>query len=236
MDSDEWDEDIPNTECIFCPHHSRSLVRNLRHMTSEHSFFVPDLEFCVDLSGLISYLSAKVYQGHMCLWCSESGRNFHTAEAAQAHMIDKGHCKMLFEGAALAEYTDFYDYSTSYPDNTTENADEEIDVEQLDGSDFQLVLPSGAVIGHRSLFKYYKQRFSTETALAITKSETKPGLKVCKLLAHYKNSGWALAQPDQVKKRARDVQYVQKLQRKWEMKLGVKANKLQKHFRQQIGF
>lgn len=204
-------------------------------MTTEHSFFIPDLEFCIDIPGLITYLGAKIRQGHMCLWCSESGKTFHTAESAQSHMTDKGHCKMLFEGAALAEYTDFYDYSTSYPDDN-KNADEEINIEELDGSDFQLVLPSGAVVGHRSLFRYYKQRFSSQGALVAVQNETRPAPKVCKLLAHYKSSGWAVAQPEQVRKRARDVQYVQKLQKKWEMKLGVRGNKLQKHFRAQVNF
>lgn len=205
-------------------------------MTAQHSFFVPDVEFCIDIPGLMTYLGEKIRQGHMCLWCSESGRTFHTCEASRAHMIDKGHCKMLFEGAALAEYTDFYDYSSSYPDESKENVDEEVDIEKLDGSDFQLVLPSGAVLGHRSLFRYYKQRFSTQSAVMATKNETRPGPKVCKLLAHYRSSGWAVVQPEQVKKRARDIQYVQKLQKKWEMKLGVKANKLQTHFRQQVNY
>ena len=31
-------------------------------------------------------------------------------KGVQQHMIDKGHCKMLHEGDALLEYSDFYDY------------------------------------------------------------------------------------------------------------------------------
>lgn len=38
-------------------------------------------------------------------------------------MSDKGHCKMLHEGIALAEYADFYDYSSSYPDNVSKPFD-----------------------------------------------------------------------------------------------------------------
>lgn len=43
-------------------------------------------------------------------------------------MLDKGHCKMIHEGAALAEYSDFYDYSSSYPDVDSEdvNLDDEV--------------------------------------------------------------------------------------------------------------
>lgn len=46
----------------------------------------------------------------MCLWCDEKGREFQSLEATQAHMRDKGHCKLLHEGAVLAEYANFYDY------------------------------------------------------------------------------------------------------------------------------
>lgn len=40
-------------------------------------------------------------------------------DAVRKHMGDKGHCKMLHEGIALAEYAEFYDYSSSYPDNVS---------------------------------------------------------------------------------------------------------------------
>lgn len=48
---------IPVTDCLFCPHHSRSLTKNVAHMTKIHSFFIPDIEYLVDLRGLIKYLS-----------------------------------------------------------------------------------------------------------------------------------------------------------------------------------
>lgn len=47
---------IPVTDCLFCSHHSKSLMKNLSHMTKVHSFFIPDVEFLVDLKGLICYL------------------------------------------------------------------------------------------------------------------------------------------------------------------------------------
>ena len=78
-------------------------------------------------------------------------------------MIDKGHCKLLHEGDAIVEFADFYDYSSSYPDeenNDNEDRkakpDEEIDLNMLDDSGYELVLPSGAKIGHRSLLRYYR--------------------------------------------------------------------------------
>lgn len=47
---------IPITDCLFCSHHSKSLMKNLAHMTKVHSFFIPDVEFLVNLKGLIRYL------------------------------------------------------------------------------------------------------------------------------------------------------------------------------------
>lgn len=47
---------LPVTRCLFCSHHSRSLMKNVAHMTKEHSFFIPDVEFLGDLRGLIRYL------------------------------------------------------------------------------------------------------------------------------------------------------------------------------------
>lgn len=66
VDSDEWDEDgeeVNCNDCLFCLHHSRNVIKNVKHMTLEHSFFVPDVEFCVDLNGLIQYLGEKITQG-----------------------------------------------------------------------------------------------------------------------------------------------------------------------------
>lgn len=55
-------------------------------------------------------LGDKVGQGKMCLWCNDRSKIFRTVKAAQQHMVDKGHCMLLFEGDALAEYADYYDY------------------------------------------------------------------------------------------------------------------------------
>jgi len=159
VDSDEWDEEenpILNNNCLFCSHHSANMIKNLKHMTLEHSFFIPDAEYVIDMKGLLTYLGEKVSQGFMCLWCNDRGKTFYSVQAAQQHMQDKGHCKMLHEGEALAEYANFYDYSSSYPDQQEQNTDEEVSIPVLDDSDFQLVLPSGVTIGHRSLMRYYR--------------------------------------------------------------------------------
>lgn len=235
VDSDEWlmDTENPaaNNDCLFCNHHSRSLIRNLRHMTVAHSFFIPDPEYCVDIKGLLVYLGEKIFAGFMCIWCNNTGKAFQSVEAVRAHMIDKGHCKMLHEGDALAEYADFYDYSASYPDAENGDPDAEVEIPELDDSDFQLVLPSGNVIGHRSLMRYYKQSLNPNRPVALTKSE-----KLRKVLSQYRALGWTETQKEAVVKKARDIKYMQRIQAKYSTQLQFKANKLQKHFRPQVNF
>lgn len=235
LDSDEWMEDtenpVKNNNCLFCNHHSRSLVRNLKHMTVAHSFFVPDPEYCTDIKGLLVYLGEKIFAGYMCIWCNDTGRSFQSAEAARAHMIDKGHCKMLHQGEALAEYVEFYDYSSSYPDAEIGDPDAEVKIPELDDSDYNLVLPSGYVIGHRSLLRYYKQNLNPNRALAVSKSD-----KLRKVLSQYRALGWTETQKEAAINKARDIKYMQRIQAKYSTQLQFKANKLQKHFRPQVNF
>ncbi|CAK1548288.1 unnamed protein product [Leptosia nina] len=245
LDSDEWDEFrvkgsdslIKPQDCLFCGHHSKSMVKNLKHMSVAHSFFIPDVEYCVDLKGLLLYLGEKISQGFMCLWCNEAGRTFYSMDAAQAHMVDKGHCKMLHEGLALAEYSDYYDYSTSYPDH--EAGDENMEVDEsaeepttLDADNYQLVLPSGAVIGHRSLMRYYKQHLPASTEVVVKKSSR----KLHHLLGVYRALGWAPKEQAAAAKNARDVHFMKRVQAKWQMKMSMKNNKFQKHYRPQVNF
>lgn len=67
VDSDEWDEmsenPIDNNNCLFCSHHSGNFYKNLEHMTISHSFFIPDIEYCTDVEGLLRYLGEKVSEG-----------------------------------------------------------------------------------------------------------------------------------------------------------------------------
>lgn len=97
VDSDDWeddweDEDNPifHNNCLFCSHHSANMLKNLKHMSIAHSFFIPDAEFLVNPHGLLMYLGEKVCQGYMCLWCNDRGRTFYSADAAKQHMLDKG--------------------------------------------------------------------------------------------------------------------------------------------------
>lgn len=59
-DDEEWedveDEPIPITNCLFCSHVSESLEGNVDHMTIEHSFFIPHIDYLIDPEGLFEYL------------------------------------------------------------------------------------------------------------------------------------------------------------------------------------
>ncbi|XP_077125816.1 cytoplasmic 60S subunit biogenesis factor ZNF622 [Ranitomeya variabilis] len=230
---------IPTTNCLFCLHHSRSLVKNVAHMTKVHGFFIPDIEYLQDLQGLIRYLGEKVGIGKICLWCNEKGKSFYTTESVQAHMNDKSHCKLFTEGDASLEFADFYDFRSSYPDHK-EGEDVEMDVREVthekaleyDEETMELVLPSGARIGHRSLMKYYKQKFGVDRAVVVSKNQRAVG----RVLQQYKALGWTGGTGGSLQ-HGRDMQYVQKMKSKWMLRTGMSNNATkQMHYRPQVLF
>ncbi|CAL9689432.1 unnamed protein product [Knipowitschia caucasica] len=225
---------IPVTDCLFCPHHSRSLLRNVAHMTHVHGFFIPDIDFLVDLRGLVQYLGEKVGAGNVCLWCNEKGRSFYSTEAVQSHMTDKSHCKVLTEGDAALEFADFYDFRGSYPEDGIETDElPEDKTLQFDEDTLQLTLPSGAVVGHRSLMTYYKQRFGTQRPVALAHNQNAVG----RVLRQYRALGWTGESGHSQMQRQRDMQYVRILKSKWMLKMGMTHNSTkQKHFRAQVMF
>eukprot|EP00096_Caligus_rogercresseyi_P012549 TRINITY_DN5298_c0_g1_i1.p1 TRINITY_DN5298_c0_g1~~TRINITY_DN5298_c0_g1_i1.p1 ORF type:complete len:358 (+),score=94.54 TRINITY_DN5298_c0_g1_i1:40-1113(+) len=227
METDEEETPIPITDCLFCSHHSSNLSKNIKHMGERHSFFIPDVDFLVDVEGLFTYLGAKVGEGFMCLWCNESGKAFRDRDSVQKHMLDKGHCKILNEGDALIEFEDFYDYSSSYPDGESEDKDEEVEMNALDDSGFELVLPSGARIGHRSLFRYYKQRINPGKEIVLSKRAASRSIA-----DSYKQYGWlSSSNSADIRRKVKDLKFIKRVQQKHFMQLGCKANKLQKYRR-----
>ena len=57
--------------------------------------------------------------------------------------------------------------------------EEEVDLDAIDDTGYELVLPSGAKIGHRSLQRYYKQSLNPDKQLVLRKPSEK-------MLAHYR--------------------------------------------------
>jgi pre-60S factor REI1 len=171
-------------------------------MSTAHSFFIPDADYLVDITGLITYLGEKIAVGNVCIYCNGKGREFRTLEAVRKHMLDKSHCKIAYDTEnERLEISDYYDFTSSYSDAHTrrkkakklvaegneewedaddadsDEVDEIVDEDASDSeatsedddipdnqitygdSHLELVLPSGARIGHRSLSRYYNQSF-----------------------------------------------------------------------------
>jgi len=87
----------------------RSPEASLAHMSRKYGFFLPDVEYCIDLEGLLGYCQEKVKLGHHCLYCQ---RIYKTWSGCQKHMIDASHCKLRYErGVDQEEFDVFYDFS-----------------------------------------------------------------------------------------------------------------------------
>ena len=238
-DSEFEPEPLEITECLFCPQTSDNLEFNLKHMSFVHGFFIPDLTYLVDVKGLIMHLCEKVGVGNMCLYCNEKGKMFHSIEAAQHHMVDKCHCKIFFEGDAALEYAEFYDYTKSYPDykddrgaKTEEGGDDDTmsaDTVLKVTDDLELVLPSGAKVGHRAMKQIYKQHLPTV--------EQRRSAVIGRLMSQYRALGWKGYGGGEVgKKREKDEMWVRRMEQARITRLSTKANKFQKHFRPQVVF
>lgn len=238
-------------------------------MTKAHGFFIPDIEYLVDLEGLIRYLGEKVSVGNICLHCNGKGRQIKSLEAVRKHMVDKGHCKIPYDTEAdMMEIVDFYDFRSSYPEEQQKKMlaaaaaadagevemkeDEEDEEEDLDtgvrlGDDeMELILPSGARLGHRSLNKYYRQNVKPE--------ESRDSVLINRLLTHYTDHmGYDLALSKTKARSERGQALVARNEgeARWAQKqtstfkdfrrieehkarVGQKQNKLQKHYRVQI--
>ncbi|NXP34745.1 ZN622 protein, partial [Leiothrix lutea] len=226
---------IPVTDCLFCAHHSRSLTKNVAHMTKVHSFFIPDIEYLVDLRGLIKYLGEKVGVGKICIWCNEKGKSFYSTEAVQAHMNDKSHCKLFTDGDAALEFADFYDFSWSFWEHSFSSCAELVTCTVVafhHKSLLSVQQQNCARVGHRSLMRYYKQRFGATRAVAVAKNRKAVG----RVLQQYRALGWT-GQPGAISAQQRDMQYLQRMKSKWMLKTGMSNNATkQMHFRMQVRF
>lgn len=235
IESDYEPEPLEMTECLFCTHESENFEASLKHMSVKHGFFIPDIKYLIDIRGLIKYLCEKVGVGYMCIWCNLNGKAFHSVESVQQHMVDKCHCRLFFEGEAALEYAEYYDYSSSYPDEddtaTSDGGTDNIVIPDSSlkiSEDLQLVLPSGTKIGHRSLKHTFKQHLPT--------LEQRKATLVTRLMAQYRALGWKESGNDGTAIKRRDEKWALRMKQAKETKLRVKANKFQEHFRPQVVF
>ena len=107
----------PLTDCLFCNYRSPRFELNVDHMHRFHGLFIPEQDFLDDGEGLLKYLRAKIEERHQCLYCH---KNLHSALGSRAHMRDRGHCMLSSHSLEdVAEYGQFYDFRSTYPDAKT---------------------------------------------------------------------------------------------------------------------
>jgi pre-60S factor REI1 len=227
------DEKIKNAqffkmeECIFCNIASPDLATNVEHMTNEHGFFIPDLEYLKDMEGLIKYLGEKVSVGNVCLYCNGKGRYFRSAEACQKHMRDTSHCKLLYDGNE-EEYEDYYDFSADYgsADPTVEVGDIKPTVEvSVDGS--ELIFSNGKTVGHRSLKVYYNQN--------VRLPDTRECVVVNRIIQQYKLLGWKTNEGNFRNSKSQKDHEILRREKNQSLRVGMNANKLMKWFKEKNG-
>ncbi|PSN43457.1 hypothetical protein C0J52_23083 [Blattella germanica] len=161
----------------------------------------------------------------MCLGCNDRGKLFYSVLAPQQHMPDWGLWKMLYEGKALTEYTNLYDYSSSYSDQQETAAfDEEFNIELTAVDADQL---KHCVSMQRE--KDEQDSMSTTVPFDICRKNFRTQF-FCKPYKFQKT------QNKSKRRKARDLHYMKHLQFKYLTNLGVKGNKLQKHFHPQVNF
>ncbi|ANZ74298.1 BA75_01524T0 [Komagataella pastoris] len=179
--------EIKPEECLFCGKVFPDQKEAISHMFHSHGLYIPERDYLVDEAGLIYYLAEKIGFGNVCLCCNFQGRSL---ESVRNHMLAKRHCRLPYESEdEQLEISEFYDFTSSYKPKEKivvvdgvagnsidagdwedvegeENSDEEEapkEVSYVVGSD--LVLPTGLIVGHRSLQRYYKQNLPVERVL-----------------------------------------------------------------------
>ncbi|KAL1240748.1 Cytoplasmic 60S subunit biogenesis factor [Trichinella spiralis] len=219
-------------QCLFCTHKAADLEHNLEHMSLRHGFFIPEVDYCCNLQGLISHLNTKVYSSFECLWCRDRGKAFHSAVSVQTHMRDKCHCKLYHDNDAMLEYSDFYNYE--YETSSDDESDDGYDLSLLESGDpYHLTLPSGAVIGHRSLFRYFKQNLR----LLPPENGRHSNLnEIDRVVKKYKGLGWRSTTKEVATIRRKDQKFIQRHQTKHQLKVALGSNKLQRHYRDPNGY
>lgn len=204
----------------------------LTTLEKRYGFVIPERKFVKDMEGLLAHISSKVGEAFTCTHC---GKGFYSLDAVQKHMRETaGHARLNIEGDNALELESFYNF-----DELEENASV---VDRMEVENLQLILPSGARIGHKEMHKYYKQKFDyvpaglefSQLALNRTKSKGRRAM-----IEHVLNRSLAIGwhqQEKQVKKHEiSSVRKIHMIRNKWQSQLGIRHNKvLQEHFKHQM--
>lgn len=85
----------------------------------------------------------------------------------------------------------------------------------------KLIFADGQVAGHRAFQVYHRQRYARQ--------DSRDSVLIGRVMDHYRKYGYVMSLQDPAQSKA--AKKIQKIHDKWFMKLGVRANKLQHHFR-----
>ncbi|XVE71366.1 hypothetical protein DITRI_Ditri10aG0144600 [Diplodiscus trichospermus] len=170
MDTDDEEEELDPRCCFMCDLYHDTIESCMVHMHKCHGFFIPDVEYLKDPEGLLTYLGLKVKRDFMCLYCNERCHPFTSLEAVRKHMAAKGHCRVHYgdgDEDEEAELEEFYDYSSSYVDESGKQlvaaGDMGNTVELAGGSELVITRRSDQgimtkTLGSREYLRYYRQK------------------------------------------------------------------------------
>jgi pre-60S factor REI1 len=173
-DDPEGEGDFDPAQCLFCNHINSGLDDNLAHMLKMHGLFIPDKgRLVVDAETLIAYFHLIIFGYFECLYCNTQRSS---AEAAQQHMMGKGHCKFDVSSED-SEFRDFYDFDSSHENDDEEDAGTSakrltLPFVQPDGT--SLRLPSGKTLSHHSSRKPRPQQYKNRPDTDSTSSQLDP--------------------------------------------------------------
>ncbi|CAO4368993.1 unnamed protein product [Caenorhabditis nigoni] len=210
------DEALPVTSCLFCPQTKPNMEEMRKHMNFHHGFQLPDRQYLVDELGCLNYLGLKIGAGRCCIYCPDSKARYDSIQSCQQHMRDKEHCKVRRDPTSMIELDDYYDYSPMYEGDEDKNDSELFD----DG--WSLTLPSGAKIGHRHLHRYFKQYLKPVDGTQRIASRA----AIDKARGFYPALAWTGTTTVEAKKVARDMKFVERFRRRFDLRVAVKSNKL----------
>jgi|ERR1719468_171157 len=78
--------------CLFDRRRFSSIDDNLKYMSSTYGFTIPDVEYCTDVPGFLSFLHEKITEPpYRCLFCN---RRFADAADVRRHMLDMKHTRV----------------------------------------------------------------------------------------------------------------------------------------------
>jgi pre-60S factor REI1 len=186
MESDIKKDEFLPSRCLFCKIDSTDIHTNVDHMRIDHGMFIPEQKYLADLDGLVNYLYRKITENFECLYChaiKNDAQAIQTHMRDKSHCMIAFESEE--EQVEIGQYYDFRStYSDDEDESTaesggvkvngdgddqgweTESSASSIDEDDLDSyrnaagayeADYELHLPSGKSVGHRSLAKYYRQ-------------------------------------------------------------------------------